>query len=182
VTSTHADLAMLLAYWMGELDEPREAAFEEHYLGCQTCSGHLAEVEALAVGVRAAFAGGRVGTFVTPAFVERLRSGSVRLREYIVPCNGSVNCSVAPEDQFLLSHLQVSLEGVERVDAIVVHEGEHRFEDVPFDPASGAVVLAPSIELVRTLAEHRQAVRLVAVSPAGERLLGEYVFNHSPHR
>jgi hypothetical protein len=182
MTAVHADLATMLAYWQGELDEPREAAFEEHYLGCEVCSARLAEVEAIAAGVRRAFTSGRLGAIVTPAFVEQLRSRGVRLREYFVPCNGSVNCSVAPEDQVLLSRLQVSLEGVERLDAITVHEGEHRLEDVPFDAASGEVVLAPCVEMVRTLPQHRQSVRLVAVGPGGDRLLGEYVFNHSPHR
>jgi hypothetical protein len=28
---------------------------------------------------------------------------------------------------------------------------------------------------------HTQVVRLVAVEPGGDRVLGEYTFNHSPH-
>ena len=178
----HADLATLVAYWLGELDEAAEAALEEHYLGCAECSARLAEVEAMASGVRAAFAGGRLGAVVTPAFVERLRSRGVRLREYRVPPNGSVNCSVAPQDDLLLSRLEAPLEGVERIDLVAVFEGEHRLEDIPFDPASGEVVVAPSIAFIRTLPAHRQVMRLVAVGADGERVLGEYTFDHSPHR
>ncbi len=182
MTGVHADLATLLAYRQGELDEAREAALEEHYLGCALCSAQLAVVQAIAAGVRGAFAMGRIGTVITPAFAERLRSQGLRMREYRVPRNGSVNCSVAPEDEVLLSRLQLSLEGVERLDAIVTYEGEERLEDVPFDAASGEVVVAHGIEWVRTLPEHRRSVRLVAVGPAGDRVLGEYTFNHSPHR
>ncbi len=177
---THADLPTLIAYWLGELDPADEAALEEHYLGCADCATRLAEVEALAAGVRGAFGAGRVGAVLAPAFVDRLRSSGVRLREYRVPRNGSVNCSVGPEDQVLLSRLEAPLEGLERVDAVRVDGDMHRLEDVPFDAARGEVVLAPSIAHMRTLPAHRQVWRLVAVGAEGERVIGEYTFNHSP--
>jgi hypothetical protein len=53
-------------------------------------------------------------------------------------------------------------------------------EDVPFDLASGEVVLVPGITQIRTLPAYRQVMRLVAVGADGDRVLGEYVFNHSP--
>lgn len=181
------DLATLLAYWFGELDGAREAAIEEHFLGCEACSAQLEEVEALGGGVRRAFAGGRIGAVVTHAFIERLRQRGLRLREYRVPCNGSVNCSVGPEDDVLLSRLQVSLQGVERIDVVVAlaqagaqSPADLRLEDIPFDPATGEVVVAPGLAHIRTLPAHRQVMRLVAVGADGERLLGEYTFNHSP--
>ena len=177
----HADFATLVAYWLGELDETREAEVETHYLGCGQCAAQLAEVEALSEGVRRAFVGGHVPTAVTAAFVEQMRSRGVQLREYHVPRNGSVSCSVAPEDQMLLSYLQAPLEGVGRVDAIVSGDAEMRLEDVPFDAASGLVILSPSIAQVRTMPAYRRVVRLVAVDAGGERLVGEYTFNHSPH-
>jgi hypothetical protein len=180
---SHVDLPTLFAYWLGELDESREAAIEEHYLACAACSAQLAEVEALSEGVRRAFASGSFGTVVTPAFAERLRGQGMRLREYRVACNGSVNCSVGPEDQVLVSRLQAPLEGVERIDLVIKREGtERRLEDVPFDAAGGEVVVLPSIAYVRTLPTHTFSWRLLAVGAEGERLLGEYVFNHSRHR
>ena len=81
----------------------------------------------------------------------------------------------------LLSYLQAPLEGVGRVDAIVSGDAEMRLEDVPFDAASGLVILSPSIAQVRTMPAYRRVVRLVAVDAGGERLVGEYTFNHSPH-
>jgi hypothetical protein len=176
----HADLPTLIAYWQGELDAAHEAPFEQHYLACEICSARLAEVKAAADGVKRAFASGQVGVFLTPAFAERLRARGLRMREYHVPCNGSVNCTIALDDQVLLSRLKAPLQGVERVDAIANYKGEHRIEDVPFDPVSGEVLMAPSVATARAWPAHRQTVRLLAVGPGGDRILGEYEFNHSP--
>lgn len=181
--TVHADLATLLAYWLGELDEARESELETHYLACEECAARLEEVERLASGIRRLFGEGRVAAVVTPAFAERLRERGLRIREYRVPANGSVNCSVGPEDDVLLSRLPASLEGVQRVDLLVSPQAGapfQRLEDVPFDAASGEVVLAPSIAHVRTLPSHRRVMRLLSVGPEGDRLLGEYTFNHSP--
>ncbi len=174
-----ADFGTLVAYWLGELDEAREASLEQHYLGCGECSARLAEVEALAGGVKRVFAEGRVSAVITPAIVERLRLRGVRVREYRIPRNGSVNCSVAPGDELVIGRMEAPLQGVSRVDAIVRYEGETRLADIPFEAASGEVVLAPSIEHLRTLPAHREVVRLVAVEAGEERVLGEYTFNHS---
>lgn len=176
----HADLPTLLAYWQGDLDDAEEAAFEQHYLGCETCRARLAEVEAIAAGVRRAFVAGRLGAYITPAFAERLRSSGLRIREYRVPRNGSVNCTIAPDDDVLMSRLQVPLEGVERIDAISIDQGEQRVEDIPFDRSAGEVVWAPSVAYVKKMPECRSSVRLVAVGPGGDRVLGDYVFNHKP--
>ena len=175
--SAHADFATLVAYWLGELDEAHEAALEEHYLGCAVCSATLAEVEALAEGVRRGM--GRVDSVLTSRFIEQLQSSGLRIREYRVPLNGSVNCTVAPEDQLLLSRLQAPLGGLDRVDLIV---GEQRLEDIPFDAASGEVVVVPSLARVRAMPAQTEVMRLVAVEAGGERVIGEYTFNHTPHR
>lgn len=173
------DLATLAAYWLGELAAADEARVEEHYLGCAECSARLEELAALARGVRAAFVRGHFASFLTPAFVARLEAEGLRVREYRVPANGSVNCTVRPEDDVLLGRLQAPLAGVSRLDAVMVEDGE-RLEDVPFDPASGEVVMSPGIAHVRTLPAHRQCVRLIAVEAGGERVVGEYTFNHQP--
>lgn len=173
----------LIAYWQGELDEAGEAHVDEHVLGCGECSERLAQIVALADGTRVAFAEGRVRAFVTDAFVRGAVEHGARVREYRVPRNGSVNCSVAPEDELLVSRLEAPLAGVRRIDAItyvddalagVVH-------DIPFDASSGEVVLMPKIAHVRTLPSHRQRVRLVAVEDDGERVIGDYTFNHTSH-
>ena len=192
MTSHHADLASLIAYWFGELDAAAEATLEAHYLGCGECSARLAEVEALASGVRRAFNGGLVRSAVSPAFVEKMRSDGVRVREYRVERNGSVNCTVAPEDQMLFSRLQAPLEGVGRVDVVIsVASGAAtqqwpgapsplRLEDVPFDPSAGEVVMTPSIAQVKAMPAYVMVMRLLAVDARGDTVLGDYTFNHSP--
>src|ERR1035437_9263053 len=107
----------LIEYWFDELDEAAGARIDEHLFGCQECGAKLDEIIALAGGVRAAFGQGVVRAFVTNAFVTGLVEQGVHLREYRVPCNGSVNCSVAPEDEVLVARLEAPLGGVTRLDA-----------------------------------------------------------------
>jgi len=175
--------APLLEYWLGELDEAAEARIDEHLLGCSECSERVAEFVALADGVRAAFKQGAVRAFVSDAFVSRLAEHGVRVREYRVPCNGSVNCSVAPEDEVLVARLEAPLAGVNRLDVISYPAGTPAevFRDVPFDAAASEVVITPQIARIRALPSHQHRYRLVAVDEAGERVIGDYTFNHTAH-
>ena len=86
-------------------------------------------------------------------------------------------------------HLMGGALSLERVDLIVAESvatqrmgaaSDVRLEDVPFDAASGEVVVTPGTELIRHLPAHLQRMRLVAVDANGERVLGDYTFNHSP--
>lgn len=176
----HVELDELLAYWMGELEPGQEALVEEHYFDCDECARRLQEIEALADGVRCAFGAGEVAAVVTPAFVEQVRGQGLPLREYRLAWNGSVNCTVLPEDQFLFGRLAAPLAGVTRLDAIVAVEDEHRIEDIPFDAATGEVVMAPSVARLKAMPAHCQVVKLVAVEEGGERVIGEYTFFHAP--
>ena len=180
--SAPLDIPALTEYWLGELDEAATARIDEHLLGCGGCSERLDELIALARGIRAVFGQGAVHAFVTEAFVRRLAERGVRLREYRVPRNGSVNCTVAPEDELLVSRLEAPLAGVSRLDAIsyLADEPAHVFHDIPFDAASGEVVVTPRIARIRSMPAHRLRVRLVAVEAGGERVLGDYTFNHTP--
>jgi hypothetical protein len=56
----------------------------------------------------------------------------------------------------------------------------HVFHDIPFDAASGEVVVTPKIAHIRSMPAHRFRVRLVAVEAGGERVIGDYTFNHTP--
>jgi hypothetical protein len=175
------DERTLVVCWLGELDEAAEARIDEHALGCALCSRRLADIVALADGIRSSFKQGAMRVFVTDAFVKTVAAQGVRVREYRVPHNGSVNCSVAPEDDMLVSRLEAPLADVHRVDAIsYVDDGATQvFRDVPFDAASGEVVVAPKLAAIRAMPSHRQRVRLVAVDEAGERVIGDYTFNHA---
>lgn len=173
----------LVEYWLGDTDEATTNAIEEHLLGCDVCGAQLDDVIALGQGVRAAFDDGLVGVCVGAAFIDRLAARGTRVREYRVPRNGSVECSVAPDDELLVSRLQAPLAGVTRLDVVArssLFDGEQRRQDVPFDSASGEVVLAPKLADVRRLPANRLEIRLIAVEAGGERLIGHYTLNHTP--
>ena len=97
---------------------------------------------------------GAVHAVVADAFVKRLAAQGLRLREYRVPHNGSVYCTVAPDDDLLITRLDAPLAGVERLDVELLGvegAGRERLRDVPFDAAAGEVVLAARMERMRAL-------------------------------
>ncbi len=173
----------LLAYWLGETDEAATAAVDEHLLGCDACGARLDEIVALGGGVRAAVTAGLVSLFVTPDFVERLAAGGWRIRTERIARDGGVHCTIAPDDDAVAGRFEVPLAGVSRLDAIVestlVGHAE-RLEDLPFDASRQEVVFMPSAAQLRRDPAHRVKVRLLAVDAAGERVLGEYRFDHRP--
>ena len=182
----HPGLGRLLDYWFGDLDATDTEAVDEHLFGCDACGALVDDMAALGQGTREAFAAGRIGTVVGPRFVEQLTAQGLRLRQYRVPCNGSVNCSAAPEDEVLVGRMQVALRGVQRLDVAADFDfgGDTVWlRDVPFDPASGEVVLLPALAAVRRMPAHVMRVRLLAVEEAGAgmRELGHYSFHHRPH-
>lgn len=183
--SSPLDWNTLLAYWLGELGPDSEARIELHYLGCPVCSRQLEELAALAQGVRALTRASGVDAVVSADFVRRLNERGLRVREYRVPCNGSVNCTVAPEDDFVVAHLEGPLADVARLDLVYFTSDDGhgiRHEDIPFDPHSGSVALSTRIAALRALPVTTQRVRLLAVTDDGERTVGDYTFNHSPYK
>jgi hypothetical protein len=175
-------LAALVEYWLGELDKTAEGKIDEHLLGCSGCSEMLAELVGLARGIRTAFREGAVHAFVTDAFVKGLAEQGVRLREYRVVHNGSVNCTVAPEDEVIVARLEAPLAGVSRLDAISYTSTDAPAEisrDIPFNATSGQVVFTPKTAQLRLMPSYQHRVRLVAVDASGERVVGNYTFNHT---
>ncbi len=178
-------LSELLDYWLGEFDLASEARLEEHLFGCAECSARLERLVQLADAVKHEAREGHLHSVVTAPFIRRLREAGVRVREYRLAPGGSVNCTVTPEDDLVVAHLQAPLENVRRLD-LVLDEGfggaRRRLENVAFDPMADTVVLAPSVTELRRLGVTTQRVELVAVDDAAERVIGTYTFNHSPYR
>ena len=174
----------LLAYWLGELDPEHEANVEEHYLGCAGCSERLAWLTTLAHETRALTQQSGVSVIISEQFLRRLSERGRHVREYRVPCNGSVNCTVTPEDDFVVAHLEAPLAQVTRVDMVYLdNEGkpQTRLEDIPFLAERGEVVLSTRIDDLRALPATTLQVRLLAVDANGEHRLGDYTFNHTPY-
>ena len=179
-------LQALIAYWLGELGAEDESRIEEHLLGCSACSGALQNLIGLAAGIHSAVRHGRIGTVIAGVLPQRLAAAGLRVREYRVARNGSVNCTVAPDDDVVVAHLEAPLAAVGRLDVVVLgpedHPGNraHRLEDVPFHASDNEVVIAPDIAGLRALPATTQRMRLVAVEHGEDRLLGEYTFHHTP--
>ncbi|SCK16453.1 hypothetical protein VAR608DRAFT_1094 [Variovorax sp. HW608] len=180
----HLDEQTLLAYWFGDTDEMQTDAIDLHLLGCDRCGRTLDELVALGDAVRRAFDLGLVHAFVSGPFVQRLVDEGRHMREYRLAHNGSVNCSAAPQDEVLVARFEAPLADVERIDAVLhlsfADDAEYRADDIPFDPASGEVLMVPKIAIVRGLPAHVLTVRLIAHAKGELRTLGEYRLNHSP--
>ena len=118
-TSNHPSTEMLLDYWLHDTDPATTDALDEHLMQCDACGEALDGLVALGDGVRAAFRAGAFSGMTTDAFLQRVVGQGLQVREYRLPHNGSVNCTVAPEDELLVAHLAAPLQGVERLDALV---------------------------------------------------------------
>jgi hypothetical protein len=172
----------LIEYWFNE-SAPTDALVEEHLMGCASCSARLQQLAALSAGTKALVASGDFGAVLTGSFVTRLQEAGLQVREYRVPPGGSVACTIAPQDDVVVSRLSAPLHGVERLD-LVIHlpGGQARLKDVPFNSESGEVIFAPGAAYLRSLDVMSQRMELVAVAGTHERVVGEYTFNHHRYR
>ena len=172
----------LLEWWTGEIQGPDRRLVEEHLLGCGPCSARARVLSALAEGVASLVRHGRVQTVVNAEVLEQLRREGRKVREYRVNAGGGVQCTVAPDDDFLVARLQARLEPGDRLDLLSrIDDGpEFRVPDLPCIPGSDEVIVAEPVDEIGARPAHVQRLRLVAVGASGERLIGEYTFNHTP--
>jgi hypothetical protein len=172
----------LLDWWTGDLASGDGHRVEEHLLSCRECSARAAAVHELTDGIGSLVREGAVPVAVFPAVVDRLHREGRRIREYRVAPGDAVQCTVGPEDDVVLTRLVADLREVARVDLVSrLDDGpEQRLTDIPFDAATGEVVFAPPADVLRARPASVERFRLLAVGPQGERLLGEYAFDHRP--
>jgi len=181
----HPAADVLLGHWLHEHDDATTDAIDAHLMQCEACGAQLEQLIALRDGVRDAFAAGLVTTVASGAFVQRLAGQGGRVREYRLPHNGSVHCTVAPDDDLLVSRLAAPLSGITRLDAearlsLAPEAAPKQWHDIPFDAEAGEVVYLPPIAAVRAMPAYTLQVTLLAVSPEGRRELGRYTFHHRP--
>lgn len=172
----------LLTWWLDELDADAEARIDEHLFTCPTCARRLNALVELGDAIRRETLRGDFGFVVPAAFVARMKQSGLTLREYTPAPGGSVNCTIAPTDDFVVAHLQAPLAGVQRLDVLIDDStvGQLRLDDVPFNPGAQGLAVIPSATFLRSLGVAQQRIRLLALEGSSERLLGEYTFNHSP--
>ena len=177
------DAAVLADYWLAVLASSEEEAVEEHLLACDHCGTRLREVISLAEGVRNLAREGSLRMIVSDAFLRRAEEEGLRVRQYAPPLGGGVNCTVTAEDDILIGRLAANLSGAKRVDLCICDEHgveQHRLTDIPVHSGGGSVVYQESITLMKAAPTTKIVARLVTFDAAGgERLLGEYTFNHT---
>lgn len=181
--SNHIELEKLVAWWLAELPAGEAEKLEEHVFACAACAGRAEWLAALSDGVRAAVRAGALGMVVSAPFVEAMRQAGLRLREYRLGPGERVNCTMAAQDDAVVSRVRAPLAGVKRLDILEdIDEGRQSFamHDVPFDPASGEVLVILPPAALKKMPAHVARMRLVAVDDTGRRTLGEYTFNHTP--
>jgi hypothetical protein len=181
--SNPIDAAVLADYWLAALAKPEEEAVEEHLFHCDQCAARLREVIALAEGVRRLAREGSVRMVVSDAFLKRAAEQGLRVREYTPPPGGSVQCTVTAEDDILIGRLAANLRGANRVDLCICDERgveQLRLQDIPVHPGASSVAFQESITFMKAAPTLKMIARLVTVDQTGgERLLGEYTFNHT---
>ena len=177
------DAGVLTDYWLALLAQPEEEAVEEHLLGCDACGARLREVIALVEGVRKLAREGSLQMIVSDEILQRAAQEGQHIREYTVPKDGSVQCTVGPEDDLLIGRLTAQLGGAKRVDVSLCNEsgGEMaRLPDIPSFAGAPDVVVQVSIDQMKAAPDFKLIARLIAVDEeGGESQLGEYTFNHS---
>ena len=181
--SNPMDAAVLADYWLAALAGSEEEAVELHLLDCDECGARLREVIALAEGVRNLAREGSLRMVVSEAFLQRAAEEGLRVRQYAPPPGGSVECTVTAEDDILIGRLAANLSGAKRVDLCFCDERgveQVRLPDIPVQSGASNVVYQESITFAKAAPTNKMIARLVTFDEAGgERLLGEYTFNHT---
>jgi anti-sigma factor RsiW len=182
----HFELERLAAYWLGELPAAEAQEAEEHFFACEACVRRLEWLAELSDGVRTAVRTGALGMVVLQPFVEAMKRAGMRLREYRTDPGMTTHCTMRADEDAVISRIRAPLTGVTRVDMVTgievadVAQGEVRAEDVPFDAATGEVVFIPPPAALKKMPAHTIRVKLLAVERAGERVLADYTFAHTP--
>jgi hypothetical protein len=172
----------LLAYWLGESDEADELRLDEHLFACAACSARLRAIVDLGAAIREELLRGTFSFVTSAPFIRSIKNAGWQVREYDLAAGGSVNCTVTPDDDFVVSYLRAPLRDVRRLDVVIddTTSGKHRWNDVAFDPAADTLAAVTSTAYLRTLKVSQQHIQLVAVDGADERVIADYTFNHSP--
>jgi hypothetical protein len=181
--SNPIDAAVLADYWLAALANSEETAVEEHLFDCDRCGARLREVIALAEGVRSLAREGSLRMVVSDAFLKRAAEEGLRVRQYAPPPGGGVQCTVTAEDNLLIGRLAANLSRAKRVDLCICDERgveQLRLPDIPVHPGASSVAFQESITFAKAAPTNKMIARLVAFDETGgERLLGEYTFNHT---
>ncbi len=173
----------LVDYWLGDLDAADEARMEYTLMGCiddvQWVADHAA-------GIRMLVERGAMRAVVSETFLARAAARGLKVREYVAPYRGgTIACTVAPDDDLLVVRLEAPLAGVRQLDLLMLDNhggGLERARAIPFETASGSVLLASRAVDVRGRPTTTCCMQLLAVNGNGERRVGDYALHYRPWR
>jgi hypothetical protein len=171
----------LADYWLdGDVRDHEE--LEAHLFACDSCTQRLQDMVTLGEGVARLVRDGSVELVVTPSLLAKATSEGLRIREYRLAPGERVSCTVTPEDDWLVARLVARFDGVSRLDIVAEQDGVplRRIQDVPFEPEAGELIVAQAMPGVRLLQHAHLRMRLMSQEAGGERLVGEYTFDHHP--
>ena len=177
------DPGVLIDYWLAGLPSAAEEDIEQHLMSCDVCGDRLREVIALTDRLRALARSGSLQVIVTDEFVSHAVDTGLRVRDYAPPRGGSIQCTVAADDDMLVARLAVDLTTPSRVDLSWCDPRgieRQRLVDIPLRADAASVVFQQSITWAKASPSSTMIARLLAVDEGGdERLLGEYTFHHT---
>lgn len=181
--SRPVDAAVLADYWLALLKDSDEDGVELHLLDCDSCGQRLRDVIALADGIRNLAREGSLRMVVSDVFLQRAAEAGLRVREYVVPAGGSVECTVTAEDDILIGRVAADLSGAKRVDMCIISENgveQFRLPDIPVHSEATSIAFQESITFMKSAPSLKMVMRLITFDDKGsEHTLGEYTFNHT---
>lgn len=165
------DDAQLIAFALGDDD-----AAEEHVMACTRCANRVASLLRIGPALAALVRSAELSIPITPSLLGQLEAAGLVSRRYVLAPDTSAPCTIGATDLYSITRFEADFTGVTRVDLI---NPVQRLSDVPF--SDGAVLTAVSGHLLRTLPTQTIPFSLVAVEPAGDRVLGTYTLHHTAY-
>ena len=101
-------LGDLLDWWLGDLDEERSEAVEDHFFACARCTARLDQVRTLGAGVVTLTREGALPLTGTSALLNRMSRDRRVLRQYSARPGQVISCTVSMEDEWLVSRLRAA--------------------------------------------------------------------------
>ena len=176
--------AALVDYWLDPRPPEEPSGIEEHLFGCAECSASLEAVAALGDAVRRYGRDGRLYGGLSPSLLDLLQRDGRVLRRYRAATGGHIHCTAGADDDLVVLELEADLADVERVDLLHLAADGTLIGRVRQLPVIGGreVAWASPGDVIRSLPTSIMFVRLMAVEPEGERLVGEYTLHHTAYR
>jgi hypothetical protein len=177
------DSAVLADYWLALLPPAEEEAVESHLLECDACGDRLRGIIEIAEALRALARSGALRVVLGESFIRHAQETGRRVRQYDFVPGQTVPCTISADDDLLVARFAVDLSGAERVDLSFrdpqgVERG--RMNDIPVRTDARHVIFQESATFAKAAPSSSMVASLLAVAADGtERLLGEYVFQHT---